>query len=212
MDTTTLSGMSRAELLELVKLTDRWASNQDHKFFLYKPAPVLKYYHADPCKCRVVLGGNRSSKTYSHVEDMAIQFTGLVPPSLDGLIPPHRLERGRRLRLEMIDYPNAFQKVIWPTVQQLVPDYLITDVVREQGRIKAITNAHGGFLEFMQYEQDVKKHQGSSRHGVGFDEEPPQSIRDECLMRLADTNGEETFSLTPVSEIDRPILWIYDKL
>ena len=207
-----LNQLSRKDLLDLIEMTSRWATNEDHKFYLYKPAPVLYYYHTDPAKCRVVLGGNRSSKTYSLVEEFAMQFTSIVPPSLSGLIPPHRLERGRRLRLETIDYPNNFMKVVWPLCQTLIPDDKIETVLREQGRIKAIVNSYGGFMEFMQYEQDVKKHQGSSRHVIGYDEEPPKSIRDENLMRLADTNGEECFALTPVSEIDRPIIWIYDEL
>ena len=207
-----LNKMSREELIELIHLTDGWASPQDHKFYLYEPNPIMKYFHASNAKTRVVLGGNRSGKTYSLIVEFASQFNGEAPPSLQGIIPPHRLNKSRRLRLNMIDYPNNFVKVIWPYIQQLIPPQNIRDVVKDQGRIKAITNSKSGFIEFMQYEQDVKKFQGSSRHCMGYDEEPPKAIRDENLMRLVDTDGEEIFSLTPVSEIDRPVLWIADEL
>ena len=204
--------LSRNELIELIQLTESWASSKDHKFYIYEPNPILKYFHMSSAKTRVVLGGNRSGKTYSLIEELACQFTGEAPPSLQGLVPSHRLNKTRKNRLNTIDYPNNFVKVVWPYIQQLIPSHHVKDVIKDQGRIKAITNDKDGFIEFMQYEQDVKKFQGSSRDCMAYDEEPPKSIRDENLMRLVDTDGEEIFSLTPVSEIDRPVLWIADEL
>jgi phage terminase large subunit-like protein len=204
-----LKDASRKELLELVDLTENWASAKDTKFHLYKPTLMAERFHASDAKVRAKFGGNRSSKTYSHIIDYSTQFTGEVPDSLKGTIPEHRLERGRRLRFCMGDYPNSFTKVIWPYIKQLVPQDSISDVMKDSGRIKAIGNKYGGFMEFMQYDQDVTKFQGSSRHSIGYDEEPPQDIRDENLMRLIDTDGEETFSLTPVSGA---IKYLYDEV
>lgn len=202
-------GASRKELIELLELTDRWASPRDCKFYLYIPNDVPMMFHNSKAKTRALFGGNRSSKTYSHVEDYAIQFVGESPKSLIGMIPEHRLDQSRRLRFCMEDYPNSFVKVVYPYIQQLVPSDAISDVIKDSGRIRAITNKKGGFIEFMYYDQKTTKHQGSSRHGVGYDEEPPESIRDEGLMRLVDTDGEETFSLTPVSGALR---YLYDDL
>lgn len=187
------------EIREAIEMTELYASTEDSKFHLYDPAPVARLYHASPAKIRAVFGGNRSSKTYSHITDYSAQFTGVEPASLRGLMPAHRLDPTRRLRLCMGDYPNSFTKVIWPCIKQLVPSNYIMDVVKDSGRIKAITNRYGGYIEFMQYDQDVSKFMGASLHSVGYDEEPPEDIRDENLMRLVDTDGEETFSLTPLS-------------
>ncbi|MBT9165055.1 MAG: hypothetical protein DDT23_01066 [candidate division WS2 bacterium] len=166
-------------------------------------------FHISKAKTRALLGGNRSSKTYSHVQDYAMQFVGDVPKSLSEVVPQHRLDPTRKLRFCMEDYPNSFTKVVYPYIQQLIPSDAVSDVVKDSGRIRAITNTKGGFIEFMYYDQETTKHGGTSRHAVGYDEEPPESIRDEGLMRLVDTDGEETFSLTPVSGALR---YLYDDI
>lgn len=192
-----LEHASKKELLEILSLTERWSSDKDCKFYLYTPYDVPKMFHMSKAYTRACFGGNRSSKTYSHIEDYAMQFVGEAPKALEGLIPEHRLDQKRRLRFCMEDYPNAFSKVVYPYIQQLIPSDKINDVVKDSGRIRAITNAKGGFLEFMYYDQETMKHAGSSRHSIGYDEQPPEAIREQGLMRLADVDGEETFSLTP---------------
>lgn len=204
-----LKGADRKKLVEMLELTRDLATAEDTKFHLYEPTTISHYFHASSAKVRFLCGGNRASKTFTHMIDYAYQFTGIIPSSIQGKVPPHRADSTRRLRLCMGDYPNSFMKVIWPYVKQLIPEQYIVDVVKENGRVKSIVNKDGGFIEFMQYDQDVTKFQGSSRHSIGYDEEPPEDIRDENLMRLVDTDGEETFSLTPVSGAMK---YLYDKL
>lgn len=210
IDLDTLSNLSRQDLVELANLTSQWATNKDHKFYLYRANPIMQAYHDSQAKIRVLLGGNRSGKTYALCMELAAQFLGESPGNIN--ILKHRLDSKRKNRLCTIDYPNNFIKVIWPYLTKFIPSDRVCDVIKDQGRVKSITNFHGGFLEFMQYEQAVTKMQGSARHCIGYDEEPPLAIRDENMMRLVDYNGEEMFSLTPVSEIDRPVLWIADAL
>ena len=195
-------------MVELLEMTDRWASVEDCKFYLYQPNDIPRLFHGSGAKTRFLGGGNRSSKTYSHIIDYACQFAGRAPQTLQGLIPIHRLDQNRQLRFCMEDYPNSFTKVVWPYIKTLIPTDTIADVVKDSGRIRAITNRKGGFLEFMYYDQEVSKHQGTKRHSIGYDEEPPESIRDEGLMRLVDTDGEESFSLTPTTGLR----YLYDKV
>ena len=204
-----LKGASRKELMEILDITASWAGEKEGKFSLYTPNPIPKVFHASDAKTRAIFGGNRSGKTYASTMDIASQFLGRTPSSIDGLIPEWRLDPTRRIRFNMGDYPNSFSKVIWPLIRDVIPSDEIADVVKESGRVKAITNTRGGFVEFMQYDQDVSKFQGSSRHLCVYDEEPPQSIRDENLMRLVDTDGEEIFCLTPVSGA---LKWLYDQV
>ena len=204
-----IESASREELVELLNLTEEWSSHQDTKFHVYEPTIIAEQFHASPAKTRFLAGGNRASKTFTHIIDYASQFIGEAPLSVAERVPKWRLDPTRRLRFCMGDYPNSFMKVIWPYIKQLIPELYIADVVKEGGRIKAITNHKGGFIEFMQYDQDVTKFAGSSRHSIGYDEEPPEDIRDENLMRIVDTDGEETFSLTPVSGAMK---YLYDKL
>lgn len=213
-DSAIINNASEAELLEILEMTETWSSKGEGKFSLYEPAPVLWYAHASPAKTRVILGGNRSSKTYSMLMEFCAQFLGKAPKSIADIMPKHRLDPHRRIRLCTVDYPNNFSKVIWPYIQQFIPSDSIVDVLKDSGRVRAITNRYGGFIEFMMYESEVSKYQGASRHCVGYDEQPPQEIRDENLMRLVDTNGEEFFALTPIQEANygQTAPWINDEL
>jgi len=211
---TVIDSASESDLLEILEMTETWAAKDESKFSVYAPAPILKYAHASPAKTRVILGGNRSSKTYGTVMEACAQFLGKAPKSIAASMPAHRLDPSRRIRLCTVDYPNNFSKVIWPYIQQFIPSDSIVDVVKDSGRVRAVTNRHGGFIEFMMYESEVSKFQGASRHCVIYDEQPPQEIRDENLMRLVDTNGEEVFALTPIQEANygQTAPWINDEL
>lgn len=204
-----IEGLDKKDLVELLEMTENWSSETDTKFHLYTPSDIARYFHSSTAKTRLFCGGNRATKTFSHMIEYAMQFIGEVPQSIAGTVPEHRLDTTRRLRFCMGDYPNSFMKVIWPYVRLLIPEKYIADVIKENGRIKAITNFNGGFIEFMQYDQDVTKFAGSSRHSIGYDEEPPEDIRDENLIRIIDTDGEETFSLTPISGA---LKYLYDKV
>lgn len=209
-----VTNLSRQELMELAQISERWGSDLDTRFYLYEPNPIMKKFHQSPAKVRALFGGNRSGKTYASLIECCAQFLGRAPRSLEGIIPQQRLDPHRAIRHCSIDYPNNFIKVTWPYIQQLIPDSEITDVLKDSGRIKSITNRYGGFIEFMVYESDVSKFQGASRHCIFYDEEPPQAIRDENLMRLVDTNGEEVFAMTPINEANygASSRWMYDEI
>jgi len=49
---------------------------------------------------------------------------------------------------------------------------------------KTLTYENESTLEFLTYEQDVQAHAGTSRDGVWFDEEPPEDIFNENMLRL----------------------------
>lgn len=58
--------------------------------------------------------------------------------------------------------------------------------------------ANGSSINFMTHEQDLDKFGGSALHVMGYDEPPPQDIREECKYRLADHGGYEIFACTPL--------------
>jgi len=211
---TNVQALDRASLIEVLEMTERWARRDEGKFSVYVPNPVMHHFHKSSARSRLLAGGNRSGKTYAEMIEVSSQFQGKAPKNISPLIPPYRLDPRRRIRFCTVDYPNNFVKVIWPYIQQLIPSDAIVDVIKDSGRIRAITNAHGGFVEFMTYESEVSKFQGSSRHVIFYDEEPPEEIRDENLMRLVDTDGEEVFAMTPINEANygQTSPWVFDKL
>src|SRR5213595_100558 len=62
----------------------------------------------------------------------------------------------------------------------------------------------------MSYDQELEKFAGTSRHFCSFDEEPPRSVWEECLMRLIDTDGDWWISMTPVEGLTWVFDFIYD--
>lgn len=53
-------------------------------------------------------------------------------------------------------------------------------------------------LGFKSYDQGRKKFQGTAKHVIWLDEEPPSDVYDECLMRLMTTNGLMICTFTPL--------------
>lgn len=53
-------------------------------------------------------------------------------------------------------------------------------------------------LGFKSYDQGRKKFQGTAKHVIWLDEEPPADVYDECLMRLMTTNGLMICTFTPL--------------
>src|SRR5690606_38635306 len=53
-------------------------------------------------------------------------------------------------------------------------------------------------ISLMSYQQGVTSFYGTEIHGVFLDEEPPQLIFGECLIRTMTTNGFVSLSFTPL--------------
>ena len=169
----------------------------------YKPHPSQKRFHEAKHKEKLYIGGNRSGKTVAGVAEDAMWLTGQHPYRDD--IPPPPI-RGRAVA---VDIEDGIKKILLPEFIKWIPQSFLRngsfeDSYDKQSRTLTLTN--GSFLEFMSYEQDFAKFAGTSRHFTHFDEEPPEDIFNECLMRLVDTNGSYWISMTPLIEMS----WIKD--
>ena len=63
-----------------------------------------------------------------------------------------------------------------------------------------IAHASGGvsLLGFKSYDQGRKKFQGTAKHVIWLDEEPPEAVYDECMLRLMTTDGLMLCTFTPL--------------
>lgn len=61
-------------------------------------------------------------------------------------------------------------------------------------------------IGFKAYDQGRKTFQGTAKHGIWLDEEPDESIYDECLVRLATTNGLLLATFTPLLGLSKVAL------
>jgi len=85
-------------------------------------------------------------------------------------------------------YGDSIGKISW---KQGVPDLADTILIK---------HVSGGWSELglKSYQQGRGGFEGTERHGVWLDEEPPLEIYSECLIRTATTNGIVYITFTPL--------------
>lgn len=170
----------------------------------YNPHQKQTDFHQSLAKGRLYIGGNRSGKTVAGVIEDIWWLSGTHPFRETPELPV-------RGRLVCVDFPNGWEKIVKPVVQQWIPPSLLIDGSWQNSwnsRTRTLTLANGSFLEIMSYDQDLESFAGASRHFTHFDEEPPSSIWTECKARLIDTGGSWWISMTPVEGMT----WVYDKI
>lgn len=87
----------------------------------------------------------------------------------------------------------------------MIPKKSIVVATRRQGVTGAldqvtVRHASGGesSLGFKSYDQGRKKFQGTKKHGIWDDEEPPADVYDEQMLRLMTTSGMMLCTFTPL--------------
>ena len=85
-----------------------------------------------------------------------------------------------------------------PTRRRAVADAVDTVAVR---------HASGGtsLLGFKSYDQGRRKFQGTAKHVIWEDEEPPADVHSECLLRLMTVDGLLMLTFTPLSGISEVV-------
>lgn len=170
----------------------------------YEPHKKQSLFHQSIAKGRLYIGGNRAGKTIANVLECIMWITKTHPHRKMPIEPV-------RGRLVCVDFKNGLDKIILPLFKQWLPEkYLIgSDWDKSYDKHhETLTLNNGSFIEFMSYDQDLDKFAGTSRHFCSFDEEPPETIFNECKARLVDTYGDWWISMTPVDGMT----WVYDKV
>lgn len=96
----------------------------------------------------------------------------------------------------------------------LIPgDNIVGDPTHRGGVAQAVDtvrvrHASGGtsILGFKSYDQGRKKFQGTAKHLVWMDEEPPEDVYSECMARLMTTNGMMLSTFTPLEGLSNVVL------
>jgi len=169
----------------------------------YKPMPIQEKFHNSKAKGKVFLGGNRAGKTVAGGAETVMYLEGRHPNQVKK--PPVHW-RGIASSIE-----EGLNKIMIPEIKKWISPSLLKngswdDSFDKQSRTLTLEN--NSTLEFLTYEQDVQKHAGTSRDGVWFDEEPPEDIFDENMMRILDTDGVWILTMTPLIDMS----WTYDRL
>lgn len=173
----------------------------------YTPHDKQEVFHRSPARGRQFLGGNRSGKTVGGSVE-AVWWSLGKHPYLDTPRPP---VRGRAVG---VDFNYGVAQIIMPELKKwLPPSSLINGSWSDSysGQERVLTLENGSTIEFRSYDQDLEKFAGVSRHWTWFDEEPPQSIFKESMMRLIDTGGSWWMTMTPVEGMTWTFKEIYKK-
>ena len=168
-------------------------------------------FHKCQKRNRWVFGGNRSGKTECGAVECIWLARGIHPfrknkKCVNGWV----VSVSRQVQREV-----AQSKIL----HYLNPDWIV-DVCMMEGKREGyengiidyivIKNVSGlnSKIYFKSADQGREKFQGASLDFVWFDEEPPEDIYYECLMRVFDKKGDIFGTMTPL----KGLTWVYNEI
>jgi phage terminase large subunit-like protein len=172
---------------------------------------------------RCLMAANRSGKTLAGGYEVSCHLTGLYPKWWDGRrftqpvsiwVAGDTYETTRDILqltlLGEVDYRGA-RKVV--DGRGVIPGHLLGDPIWRQGvqnLVDTIPVQHksGGrsLLGLKSYDQGRKAFQGTGKHVVWLDEEPPMDVYNECLIRTATLHGLAMLTFTPLMGLSEVVL------
>lgn len=173
-----------------------------------KDYPEQKRFHQTAKRGRFLSGGNRGGKSDAEVVE-AIWWATNTHPYIDR---PESWGRGAiQLRFVVVDIAKGVEQIVLPKLRRwTTTSMLVNGSFSDSWDNKNLifTFANGSTIDFVTWGMDLMKLGGVPRHLIFFDEEPPQNIFNESMMRLIDYNGWWVIAATPTKGMG----WTYDLL
>ena len=178
--------------------------------------PVRKHlkqlaFHQSNARARFVFGGNRTGKSVCGAIETIWYATGLHPftqlyRAYDGWVVSLTRQVQRDVaQAKILEYlpPEWIVKVVMVSGSAFAPAHGVIDFII----VRNIFGTHSK-IGFRNCEQGRERFQGVSLDFVWFDEEPPEDVYDECLLRLLDRGGVHWVTMTPLKGRS----WVYDRI
>ena len=155
------------------------------------------------------MAANRVGKTIAGSYESVCHLTGLYPHWWEGRKFDHPTDgwaagdTGQTtrdiLQNELLGFPSG------PVGTGMIPGNLITAVRRRAGiadsvdtvRVRHVSGGES-ILGFKSYDQGRRSFQGTGKHFIWLDEECPQDVYGEALIRTMTTNGVMLVTFTPL--------------
>lgn len=176
-----------------------------------QPRPTQHVFAAASTRIQAAFCGNRWGKTTTLVCKCLVQHAPdeLLPERLK----PFKIATGSPVTGRIL-CPSEQVMVdhLIPSLQMWCPPSMFRGGSWSKAWDKAHNVLHfkgGGRLGCYTYKQDPTTMGSSALDYVGYDEPPPEAIRNESLARLIDRDGFEMFAMTPVNMVGGGIGWIY---
>lgn len=168
-------------------------------------------FHKCRRRNRWVFGGNRSGKTECGAAETVWLARGIHPyrknkPEVFGWVVSVTSQVQRDVaQKKVLDYlrPDWIADIVMLNGRRDNPRYGVIDQI-------VVKNVFGGtsVIGFKSCDQGRERFQGSSLDFVWFDEEPPEDIYRECLMRVMDRRGDIFGTMTPL----KGLTFVYDEI
>jgi phage terminase large subunit-like protein len=166
---------------------------------------------------RCMMAANRVGKTVAGGYETTLHLTGRYPDWWEGRrfaapveawVAGDTAETTRDIVQAALMGPPAE-----PGTGLIPADAIIGEPSRRSGTTGAFDTARirhvsGGtsLLGFKSYDQGRRKFQGTAKHVVWLDEEPPADVYDECMLRLMTTDGLMLCTFTPLDGLSEIVL------
>ena len=160
----------------------------------YDPANAkIAAFHAAPAKIRALFGGNRSGKSEAGGREIVTCIEG-QPRRVAWACGVSYGAIGEYIAPKIFKYLTMPGEIAWMDKKKGIPS-----MIRLQNQSQ---------IYFKSYDQGREKFQGAACDMIWLDEEPPEDIYDECLIRTVDRAGKLLITMTPL----KGLTWIYDRI
>lgn len=213
----TIAQMERLKAALQEQLRRQEEGGHLHRYFLdegpfrYENYPKhLEFFkHGAVHRERLFMAANRVGKSVGGGYEVTCHATGKYPHWWEG----RRFDHGTNiwvagdtgqttrdiLQNELLGFPNG------PIGTGLIPGEDILEVRRRAGIPDAVdtvrvrhVSGEESIIGFKSYDQGRRSFQGTGKHVVWLDEECPQDVYGECLIRTMTTNGIILVTFTPL--------------
>ncbi len=178
-----------------------------YPIFDYRPHELQEAAHRSKAPSVAVTGGNQSGKTTFLVTEVPAWCCGFRPffdPNDDDFIVNSMtgpIELPNVVRILCTDFKTGLMQAVWPKFKAMWPESWYDVDTDSSGYPTCIRWKWGSELWFLSQEQDVKKFESATFHGMGYDEPPDRDRLMASRRGLMKTAGREAFSLTPIGQI-----------
>lgn len=184
-------------------------------FGYFEPTPkqLLFIQAGKTAKERLFLAGNRTGKTFNACLENSMHVTGNYSDNWDGAIYTEPVDMWAASVSAQATRDVLQKQYYLGDPDKGTPGLIHESLVLKKTRSAGVTgfydtvwvqHASGGVstISFKSYDQGREKFQGTQKHIIHLDEEPPRDIYVECLMRTASTKpgfrGILMLTMTPL--------------
>ncbi len=183
------------------------------------PRSLAFFKHGKDFPERLFLAANRIGKTESAGFEIAAHLTGRYPTWWEGrrFAGPTKWWVAGDTAKTTMDVP---QLCLFGSKEDpycgMVPKDLIWDSTKKSGTTGALdsvwlkhVSGNKSHSQFKSYDQGRRAFEGTAKDGVWLDEEPPDDVEVECLLRLMTTDGMMIITFTPLQGLTSFLLrWL----